>query len=452
MTPDPTRAAHNSRPREHRRPELVRLHSPLQEVGYGGSDSLASFSEFGAQSLLEAKPRILYAANVATFFRKFLLDYARHFRAKGWRVDALSKGLAGEPLYQQHFDRVWEVEWARKPHKLRGVGSIMGQIRRIVEHGDYDLIHVHTPVAALVTRFALRKDRFRGGAKIIYTAHGFHFFQGASKTSGRAFEAFEKAAGRWTDYLIVMNEEDHRAARRMQMVPEDRIVYMPGIGIDLSHYRRSDTAEEALERQKTRQELDVSDSDKLFLCIAEFIPRKRQADVLHALARISDPSVKVAFAGVGETLEKVRRQAASLGLRERTRFLGMREDVPRLIRASDCTVLPSSQEGLPRSVMESMGIGVPVIGTDIRGTRDLLGAGGGILYPVGEIALLAKAIAEVAGNPRGASEIGERGRQSIGRYDFENVVRMHEAVYAHALGQSSDAAEDRLRAVFEAER
>jgi glycosyltransferase involved in cell wall biosynthesis len=102
--------------------------------------------------------------------------------------------------------------------------------------------------------------------------------------------------------------------------------------------------------------------------------------------------------------------------------------------------------------MESMSIGVPVVGTDVRGTRDLLREGGGVLYPVGDVEALAKAMEEIVTNPSGASHMGASGRQSIGHYDFKNVVRMHEAVYARALGLRGAGVGHEIRAVVEADR
>lgn len=376
-------------------------------------------------------PKILYAANVASFFKKFLLPYADHFRSKGWRVDALSKGFydSAESEYSHRFDHLWEVDWARKPHKLRSAGNIVQQIRAIADKGQYDLIHVHTPVAAMVTRYALRNRHRRTNTKVLYTAHGFHFFPGAPKVSGAVIKRLETVASGWTDYLIVMNQEDFAAARSLKKIPEDRIVYMPGIGIDLNRYNS-----EISSREETRFELGISADEALLLCVAEFIPRKRQSDLLHALKHLGDARVKVAFAGDGETLRMVKELAQRNGLSDQAIFLGLRRDVPRLLKAADCCILPSSQEGLPRSVMESMCSGVPVIATDIRGTRELLENGVGVLYPVGDHTALAKAIGDFMHDREASKQRARHGIERVQKYDLQTVIQMHEDVYARALG------------------
>lgn len=358
--------------------------------------------------------KVLMAANVASFFKKFLLPYAEHFRDNGWQVDAMSKGFdeVGGVDWAKYFNRVHEVDWARKPHKLRGTRNIVHQIRSIAEEGKYDIIHVHTPVAAMVTRFALRNPMHRRHSQIIYTAHGFHFFSGASPFASSLYQKMETVASKWTDYLVVMNGEDLEAAKTLRMVPDDRLRFMPGIGIDLERFGCSTERSQRV-RKETREQLGVKDSEVLFTCVAEFIARKRQHDILTALSRGLLPNVKVAFAGAGETLHAVKKYAEKLNLMDRAIFLGNRDDVPNLIQASDATILPSCQEGLPRSIMESLAGGVPVIATDVRGSRDLVEEGVGILYPVGNVDALAAAMAELASDSQKAREMGKREQKAF---------------------------------------
>jgi glycosyltransferase involved in cell wall biosynthesis len=125
--------------------------------------------------------------------------------------------------------------------------------------------------------------------------------------------------------------------------------------------------------------------------------------------------------------------ARKLGLAERVHFVGFRRDVPALVRASIATVLPSEREGLPRSVMESMCLGVPVIGTRIRGLGDLLSDGCGVLYEVGDVEQLAERLQWVIDHPAEAKGLAARARQRIAEYDVARVIEMHERLYARAL-------------------
>ena len=153
-------------------------------------------------------PKLLMATTVPTTLRDFLLPFARHFRARGFRVDALARGTSGFAEVVAACDRVWDVNWSRNPLDPRNLWTTPGQIRGLVTREGYDLVHVHTPVASFVTRYALRDLRRRGAVRVIYTAHGFHFYQGGPRLRGGVFRGLEQLAGRWTDYLVVINRED----------------------------------------------------------------------------------------------------------------------------------------------------------------------------------------------------------------------------------------------------
>ncbi len=363
----------------------------------------------------------------------FFLPYADHFRRAGWRVDALTGTLDGFE-WRDRFDAVHAVEWSRDPLALGRVARAVRRVREIVDTARYDLVHVHTPVASFVTRFALRRRDPVRGPRVVYTAHGFHFHPGGAPARNAVFLALEKLASRWTDWLVVMNREDEAAARRWRFLPERRIRHMPGIGVDLRHYAPERVPAAAARR--VREELGLGDAPAV-LMVAEFVARKRHADLLHAFAALSREGplarAHLLLAGEGPLREKARQEAGALGVGGRTHFLGFRPDVPALMRAADVVVLPSAQEGLPRCVLEAMALGVPVVGTRIRGTAELLEDGAGALVELGDVPGLASAIRGLLLDPAAAAELVRRGRERAGRYDERAVIRLHEQLYAEAL-------------------
>jgi glycosyltransferase involved in cell wall biosynthesis len=371
-------------------------------------------------------PSLLMVATVPDTLRGFLLPFAEHFRRRGFRVDAMAAGVSGCPDSVAAFDRVWEVAWSRNPLDLRNL-AVARRVREVATR--YDLVHVHTPVASFVTRLALRGRPRTGRPRVIYTAHGFHFYRGGPRLRGLAFRVLEQLAGRWTDYLVVINREDEEAARRM--LSAERVRYMPGIGVDLDRYAPAAVSETDVSR--VRRELALGAASRLFLMIAEFIPRKRHRDALAAFARLDRPDARLAFAGTGPLVDEMQRRAAELGVADRVHFLGLRRDIPALVRASVAVLLPSQQEGLPRSAMESMSLGVPVVGSRIRGTADLLEGGGGVLVPVGDVTALTDTLARILDHPEEAREMGRRGRERAASYHLEIIIAMHEALYEEAL-------------------
>jgi glycosyltransferase involved in cell wall biosynthesis len=376
-------------------------------------------------------PSLLMVTTVPDTLQGFLLPFVEHFRSRGFQVDAMAEGVGGFSECAAAFDHVWEVAWSRNPLDRRNLLTGRRRVRDVVSDQGYDLVHVHTPVAAFVTRLALRDLRRAGRPRVIYTAHGFHFYRGGPQPRCAAFRALEKLAGRWTDYLIVINREDEQAARRL--LPPERVQYMPGIGVDLDRYCAEAVAEADVAR--VRQELKLGIADRLFLMVAEFSPGKRHRDAVAALARQGRADCRLAFAGTGPLMEETRRLARELGVADRVHFLGFRLDIPALVRASVAVLLPSEREGLPRSIMESLSLGVPVVGTRIRGTVDLLEGGCGLLVPVGDVVALADALSRVLDHPDEAREMGRRGRERMADCDVRKIIALHEALYEEALAR-----------------
>jgi glycosyltransferase involved in cell wall biosynthesis len=371
--------------------------------------------------------RLLVVATVSETIRGFLLPWATHYRAMGWQVDALALGISDCSDCIETFDRVWDIQWSRNPLSPLNFVAAPQRLREIAQ--EYDLVHVHTPVAAFVTRFALRSLRNQGKLKIIYTAHGFHFHRNGSWLRNTVFLTLEKLAGPWCDRLVVINQDDQKAALHHRLVPERQLCYMPGIGLDLKHYHPSALEDPA----QVRQELGLAAEDVLFAAIAELIPRKRHADILQALAKLQQPHVHLAIAGEGPLAQNLRDLSQQLGLERQVHFLGFRSNIPELIAAARATILVSQQEGLPRSVMESLAMGVPAIGSRIRGTEDLLANGGGCLVEVGDVDGIVRAMHWMLDHPAQAAQLGQQGCQNILPYDISNILARHDALYTEVL-------------------
>lgn len=368
------------------------------------------------------KARVLIVCTVVTTLRAFLLPFADHFRALGWRVDGAAVGATTDPEIGEHFDRVHELPLSRRPWSP-GLVRAPAAIRRLVRQGEYDLVHVHTPVAAMLVRFALRHDR----VKVVYTAHGFHFFPGGGHLRNGLFRALERVAARWCDAIITINAEDFAAASAFH----DRVRYMPGIGIDLAGWTPEPL--DAGAARKLRDTLALPEDAVPFLMVAEMNPGKRHRDALAALAK-TPPQVHLLFAGQGLQMSSLKEFAAFLGVADRAHFLGYRRDIKDLMRLSRAVLLPSAREGLPRSLLESLALGVPVIVSDARGCAEL-GRLGGRVHPVGDAGALAEAMRDLAADAGGAAQLGAEGRRRLaeGGYDIRAILRAHEALYRELL-------------------
>lgn len=361
------------------------------------------------------------------------MPFASYFQSLGWTVDAAAAGIRCFDDCSKAFNKVWNIQWSRNPLDMANFFNAPREINRIVKKEDYDIVHVHTPIAAFITRLALRKERKNKKLKVIYTAHGFHFIKGAPFYKNILFIVLEKLAGYWTDYLVVINKDDQQAALKYHIVKRANLLYMPGIGIDSKYYDPDIISEDNL--KEVRNEIGLDKDDKYFLMVGEFNANKCQNEAIMALYKLRKSNIHLVFAGDGSTAATAKKLCDTLGISNKVHFLGYRNDIPTLIKGSLALLLTSRREGLPRCILEAMSLEIPIIATKIRGTKELLADGAGLLYQAGDIEGLKDAMEYIIDNPVDAHEMGRGGRKQImEKFELSRIIRMHEELYFRALG------------------
>lgn len=375
--------------------------------------------------------KVLFVSTIAYTLRTFLLPFAHHFRNKGWQVDAAAKDVSSNHSCTEAFSHVWNINWSRSPFDSKNFQLAVKEIQTLIAREKYDLVHVHTPIASFVTRFALRRQEHSRRPVIIYTAHGFHFHKGGGALRNRLFLALEKTAGDWTDYLVTINKEDYSAAGEHKIVPQEQLKYIPGIGVDLKTYTPGSMTESDI--SLFRKNLGMEEDDRLFLVVGELNHNKRPDLVLDAFASLSSKKIHLAYLGEGFMGPRLRAQTDRLNLQKQIHFLGFRPDVPRLLEAADIFILASQREGLPRSVMEALCMERPCIGSDVRGTRDLLSEGCGLIFETDNQYSLMKAMSWMIEHPDEAKAMAKRGQQKMKDFDIRHILKMHEELYEEAL-------------------
>lgn len=377
-------------------------------------------------------PSALFVTTVPVTLEQFLAPFARHFRSMGWRIDALCNGAADDPHIEDAFDARYDAEWSRNPLSPRNLLGTRARVRELVVAGAYDIVHVHTPIASFVTRYALSSLPDASRPVVIYTAHGFHFYRGGSLASNTAFRAVERLAAKWTDYLVTINAEDQAAARAFGTIDPERVRYIPGIGVDTGYYRPGAATPEQV--ADIRRELDVPADAFMITMLAEFAPVKRHEHVFSALAQVTRDDIVLVAAGRGPLESKLRNKIATNGLTDRVRMSDWRRDVPAMLNASDALLLASAREGLPRSVLEGMSSGLPIIGTDTRGITDAVGETAGWIVDKNDAWALARAMEQAASDRTLSAEIGRSARErAVREFSLRAVIESHEELYAEAL-------------------
>ena len=381
--------------------------------------------------LSRAEPiSLLYVSTVSSTAGHFLAPYAAHFRALGWRVDAAANGASADSAVQRAFDHVHDLPLSRSPSDLVGLARAGGAVTRAVASG-YDIVHVHTPIASFVTRLAVRRLATRSRPRVAYTAHGFHFHRGGHLVTNLLFLMAERLAGRWTDRLVVINDEDHAAARRHRIVPPHNLVRMPGIGLDTDAYSRASVDPDAFDR--ARLELGVPLSAPLFVAVGDLNRNKRPADAVEALARMRDGTGHLVFIGDGPERATVEDLAVRRGVRARVRVTGFIDDVLPVLGSATALIMPSRREGLARSIMEALALEVPVVASTARGNAELVDADG-FVVETGDVQALARSMSWLVDHPDERRAMGLRGRaRMVERYDMRKLIGLHEELYRGML-------------------
>jgi glycosyltransferase involved in cell wall biosynthesis len=269
---------------------------------------------------------------------------------------------------------------------------------------------------------------------VVYTAHGFHFYEHGSRVTNLVFLTAERVAGRWTDRLVVINDEDYAAALNHGVVPRHRLVLMPGIGIDTDWYAASRVTPEAVAEARARS--GIEPGTPFFAVVGELSIRKRPFDVVAALGRMKHREPHLVLLGDGPELERVETAIRDADVADRVHIVGFLDDVRPSMVASTALVLASRQEGLPRCIMEALSLEVPVVATDARGSPDLVEPDAGLIVPVGDVNALARAMDRMLDEPEAAREMAARGRERmVDRYDLAILIAQHEALYGELLAE-----------------
>ena len=308
--------------------------------------------------------KVLFTATVDSHILQFHIPYLKMFKEKGYEVHVATNGREKIP----YCDVKHVISFERSPIKINNLKAIKN-LKKIIDKEKFDIIHCHTPMGSVVTRIAAKKARKRG-TRVIYTAHGFHFFKGAPILNWIIFYPIEKHLSRYTDCLITINQEDYELAKRKFKAKQ--IEFVHGVGVDESKFNFKMTKEE---KHELRESLGLKDDDFVIIYVAELSKRKNQGMLIRAVKELIDEgktNIKVLLPGTDSMNGYYQKMSKDLGIEENIKFLGYRKDIPKLLKISDLYVSTAKQEGLPVNIMEAMFCGLPIVATDCRGNRDLV--------------------------------------------------------------------------------
>lgn len=328
--------------------------------------------------------KAIIIASVASMIDQFNRDNINLLQELGYEVSVACNFEYGSSTSNEQVKKLIEdldelnvkhyhVPIPRSMFALKDMFKSYKFLKQLALKENYNLMHCHSPIGGVLARLAFKKSR-RQGTKVIYTAHGFHFYDGAPLKNWIIFYPIEKLCSKLTDCLITINKEDYKRAKEKFYAKE--VEYVPGIGIHVEEIQNT-----YVNVAKKKSEFGITD-EKILVSVGELNSNKNHETIIKALAMLkTDVKYKYILCGKGDKEEYLKELVKQLNLQDKVIFAGYRNDIREILKISDIFCFPSYREGLSVALMEAMAVGLPVICSKIRGNVDLIDNGkGGLLF------------------------------------------------------------------------
>ncbi|MGX7092021.1 glycosyltransferase family 4 protein [Hutsoniella sourekii] len=317
------------------------------------------------------KKALIYAS-VASMIDLFNMDNINILQNLGYEVDVacnFEEGSITSDERVMEFKKELEILDVKYYHipiprsisRFRDIIDSYEQTKSLTRK-NYDIVHCHSPIGSVICRLAFKDTN----TKVIYTAHGFHFFKGAPLKNWILYYPIERLFAKYTDLLITINDEDYQFAKKKLSNVTD-VEKINGIGIDIMKFSKK-----SLMTRMFLRNYRIYETDCVIISVGQLSSRKNHSSIINAIHRLNNPHLKYLIIGEGELRSKLETLIKELNLEEQVFLLGYRENIAEYLSVSDIFAFPSLQEGLPVALMEAMAVGLPCIVSNIRGNSDLI--------------------------------------------------------------------------------
>lgn len=376
--------------------------------------------------------KVLVITTTSGFVPQFEMNNVKYLQLLGYEVHYASNYRT--PIYGEDNSRLdgtgiirHQIDFVRSPFRLSNI-KVLIRLVELMKREQFVLIHCHTPMGGVLGRLAAWISK---SGVVMYTAHGFHFYQGAPLVNQLLYKTMECMLAHVTDVLITINQEDYKAALKFKLKKNGTVFYVPGIGIDCKRFSTSED-----KRQEIRSQYQLQPDDFVLITCGELIKRKNHEAILKALTYIKDHQVKLILCGSGVLEQNIRQKIRDYDLEERIIMIGYCYNILEHLKAADCFVFPSYQEGLSVALMEAMASGVPVVCSKIRGNVDLIvPEEGGFLVDPKDIKGFANSILKLKENHELRKKMGLFNAERIQKFDIEVVNRKMRDIYQFAIAK-----------------
>lgn len=311
--------------------------------------------------------RALIVSNTSGLITLFLGNDIKLLKERGYEIDCVCNtkfpDKNTEVFLKENNINVKHIEFPIRDLNIKSLISSYIDLNKIIKKNKYDLIHCHTTIASVIARQCGKATR-KKGTKIIYTSHGFPFYEGNFKGKAKLFYLIEKYYSKYTDAIITICTEDFENASKMKCL---NVFKINGVGVDLSKFINL-----KIDREKYRKQLGFNVNDKVILSIGEINTNKNHKIIIEALSKTNDCDYIYAICGREVTEFGKKQELIDLAkkLNVRVKFLGFRSDIPEICYCSDIGALPSYKEGLGLSGIEILASGIPIVASNRQGIKD----------------------------------------------------------------------------------
>lgn len=380
--------------------------------------------------------KVLILASVASMIGQFNMSNICILLNMGYKVDVACNFIKGSGCSEERIRILKEeltksgvhciqIDFTRNAMNLMQDYVAYKQVRELCKKNDYAFLHCHSPIGGAIGRLVGKREKIR----VIYTAHGFHFFKGAPLKNWLMFYPIEKVLSHWTDILITINHEDYNRAR--EKFYAKKVEYIPGIGVEVSKYGISDEL-----RREKRQELGFTDASRLILSVGELNKNKNHEVVIRALAHLKErkdfTQIQYLICGKGKCEKKLKSLAIELGIEKNIHLLGYREDIAAIYGCADIFVFMSYREGLPVALMEAMATGLPCVCSKGRGMIDLISNNRNGLLAENDSKEVAKIISALIDDNGKRLCLGSNAKKTMKQFDSSIVYNSLTKIYKMA--------------------
>jgi len=363
--------------------------------------------------------KILICSTILTTIKTFMIPHIRMLKEMGCRVDvAGQKDVEG---LEEYADNVYDLPFRRTPLSALNRKACR-KLKNIIQNNAYDAVHFHTPVAGAYGRWIAKGFR-KKGLKVLYTAHGFHFYKGAPLLNYMMYYPAEKFLARYTDILITINAEDYDRAKKQIKAKE--ILYIPGVGVDTKRF-----FPDSSRKVYNRRSLDLPEDAFVILSVGELNENKNHETVIRAVSLLNDPDIYYIICGYGIKMMYLTACVNDYNVKDNVKLLGFRDDVDEIYNLSDVFILPSYREGLCLSLMEAMSCKLPVICSNIRGNTDLIkDKSGGFLVSPKDVQGFADAVKKVKEDRLTADRMGDVNVKTVEKFTLPRILSEMKGIY-----------------------